>query len=102
MADTVTWGAHQFGVYQHGASWSAVAGLDIFAGKNSEGRWVALYIGQAESLAERLPTHERWSEAARLGATHVHAKVESLAATRDAVERQLIQAFQPRLNTQHR
>ena len=102
MANKVTWGGHEFSVHQHGENWSAVAGLYIFAAKNSEGKWFPLYIGQAESLAERLPTHERWQEAARLGATYVHARVESQAATRDAVERQLIQAYQPRLNTQHR
>ena len=52
------------------------------------------------SLAERLPTHEKWSAAVRLGATHVHAIVVPLATTRDLIERQLIQAFQPLLNRQ--
>ena len=61
---------------------------------------VPLYVGQAESLAERLPTHERWPEAMRLGATHVHARVVLEAAMRDSIESQLIRSFQPRLNVQ--
>jgi excinuclease UvrABC nuclease subunit len=102
MSNKVTWLTHEFSIHQHGENWSAVAGLYIFAGKNQAGQWSPLYIGQAGSLAERLPTHERWQEAAKLGATHVHAKVVSLQATRDSLEKQLIQAFQPRLNTQLR
>jgi excinuclease UvrABC nuclease subunit len=102
MSNTVSWLNNEFSVHQHGDNWSAVAGLYIFAGRNSQGQWVPLYIGQAGSLAERIPTHERWQEAAKLGATHVHAKVVSLQATRDSLEKQLIQAFQPRLNTQLR
>ena len=95
-----TWITHECDVNDHAANWNAVPGLYIFAGLNSEGRWAALYIGQAESLADRLPNHERWQEAVRLGATHVHARVVPQAATRDAVERELIQAYQPRLNSQ--
>ncbi len=87
-------------VTPHTANWNAVAGLYIFAGTNSEGQWFPLYVGQAGSLAERIPTHERWQEAVQLGATHVHAKVVSLKATRDSLEDQLIQAYQPVLNVQ--
>ena len=99
---TVTWSGHVFTVYEHGANWNEVAGLYIFTGKNAEGLWVALYVGQTESLAARLPTHERWQEAVRLGATHVHAKTEPNAETRGQVEGELIQAYQPRLNVQQR
>ena len=62
--------------------------------------WTALYVGQTESLAARLPTHERWLEATRLGATHIHVRVEPLAMLRAAMEQQLIQTYQPRLNVQ--
>jgi excinuclease UvrABC nuclease subunit len=102
MSNTVSWLNNEFSVHQHGDNWSTVAGLYIFAGRNSQGQWVPLYIGQAGSLAERIPTHERWQEAAKLGATHVHAKVVPLQATRDSLEKQLIQACQPRLNIQLR
>lgn len=79
-----------------------VAGLYIFAGRNSANLWVALYVGQTDSFALRIPTHERWTEAARLGATHVHAMAESQAAMRDTIEAELIGAYQPRLNVQQR
>jgi excinuclease UvrABC nuclease subunit len=98
----VTWLTHKFEVNLQSANWRAIAGLYIFAAKNSEGKWFPLYVGQAESLAARLPTHERWQEAVRLGATHVHARVVLEESTRCEVESQLIQAYQPRLNVHHR
>ena len=100
MSDKVTWLTHEFSVHRHEDNWHAVAGLYIFSGKNSKGEWFPLYVGRAESLAERIPTHERWQEAARLGATHVHASVVPLEATRCLLEDQLIQAYQPVLNVQ--
>ncbi len=100
MSDKVTWLTHEFSVYLHATGWNAVAGLYIFAGKNSKGKWFPLYVGQTESLAERIPTHERWQEAVQLGATHVHAKAVMLKAARDLIEDQLIQAYQPTLNVQ--
>src|SRR5260221_7515045 len=99
---TVTWMSHVFEVNLHAANWNAVPGLYIFAATNSVGQWYPLYVGQAESLAGRIPSHERWMEALRLGATHVHAKVEQDAATRDLVEQALIRAYQPTFNVQHR
>ena len=103
MSDTVQWSSHTFTVYQHdGTEWHSVAGIYIFAGLNQANRWVALYIGQCDSFADRIPSHERWAEAARLGATRVHAMVVPQAANRDTIEAELIQTFQPRLNDQLR
>lgn len=97
----VTWlDGYDFSVYQHDAGWNEVPGLYVFAGQNLQGQWYPLYVGQAESLAERIPRHERWAEAVQLGATHVHARVVQDATTRDAVEERLIQLYQPRLNVQ--
>ena len=102
MSDKVKWWNWDFTVYEHSSDWNEVAGIYIFAGLNSVGRWEALYIGSTESLAERLPNHEKWPEAVRLGATHIHARVESQVATRQAIERILIQNYRPHLNIQHR
>ena len=99
MSDKVTWLTHEFSVHQHGDNWNAVPGLYIFTGVNREQKWYPLYVGQAVSLAERIPNHERWQEAQRLGATHVHAMVVKEAAMRDAIEKQLCSSFQPCLNT---
>lgn len=74
MLDIVKWLNWEFEVYGPGTGWNEVAGLYIFAGLNSAGEWVALYIGSTESLAERLPNHPRWPEAVRLGATHIHVR----------------------------
>ena len=103
MPDKVKWWNWDFIVYKHSGNWSEVAGLYIFAGLNStQTAWTAFYIGHTESLAARLPTHEHWQEAVQLGATHVHARSEPQEVTRKAIERILIQNYQPRLNVQHR
>ena len=100
MASTASWLDQEFQVFEYSANWYAVPGLYIFAGLNPQGQWYPLYIGKAESLAERIPTHERWQEAGQLGATHVHARVEQQKAKRAIQEKQLIQNYQPRLNVQ--
>jgi len=102
MSDTVKWSSYDFYVLPKESAWHAVGGVYIFTGKNAQGLWYPLYIGQAESLAARIPTHERWQEAARLGATHVHAMVVQQEANRDTIERELIAAYQPTLNEHHK
>ena len=103
---TVTWSGHEFTVCEHGADWSAVSGLYIFAGLGTNllgtPLWQAFYVGQCQSFAERIPTHEKWLAALLLGATHVHAKTVLLADERAALERELVQAYQPSLNVQLR
>ncbi len=98
----VTWLKYEFGVYAPNTSWNDNSGIYIFTGINQNGRWEALYIGQALSFKNRLANHDQWNAAARLGATHVHARVVSLQANRDAIEAELIRSYQPRLNTQLR
>ena len=100
MSDTVKWLSYEFAVYPPDTKWNDVAGVYIFCGLNAQNQWQAVYIGQTDSFATRIPSHEQWTAAARLGATHVHALTISEAATRDAVERELIQAYQPPLNTE--
>ena len=98
----VKWHLYDFTVYAPNATWNAVGGVYVFAGINEQNQWFPLYIGQSESLAARLPTHERWSEAVQRGATHVHAMAVPLEANRLAIESDLIQRFDPPLNRQHR
>ena len=73
----------------------------MFAKETSTG-WVPLYIGIADDLSARIPGHERWAEAKRLGATHVLAHTEPSKAKREAEEKALIALCNPPLNTQHR
>lgn len=84
MSQTATWGTHVFGVYLHEASWNHIGGVYIFAGISPQNRWVPLYIGQTDSFRNRIPLHEQWLPARRLGATHVHAMVAAQAATERA------------------
>ncbi len=72
-------------------------GGHIFAGLTAMQPWTAFYIGQAASLADRIPNHERWSEARRLGATRVHARVVRGEEVRGLLEQRLIGALQPPL-----
>ncbi|TXT21074.1 MAG: hypothetical protein FD138_4110 [Planctomycetota bacterium] len=94
--------SYEFSVCTQDANWRDLPGVYIFCGINHQQRWIAHYVGQTDSFAERLPNHERWLEARQLGATHVHARVVSPMATRDQVERELIRGYQPRLNSQLR
>lgn len=95
------WGEHKFDVHRHDqVAWNDIPGIYVFAVPNGLSGWAPLYIGQASSFKDRLSNHERWDEAARRGAAHIHAKVVRSAADRDRVERDLIQMHQPPMNTQ--
>jgi predicted GIY-YIG superfamily endonuclease len=78
-----------------------VSGLYIFAYKGEQ-YWHPLYVGQTDDFSARLSCHERWDEAVRKGATHVHALSVSQAAMRDTYEHLLIQNLQPVMNFQLR
>lgn len=97
---TANWDSFEFMIFTPEANWNNVSGVYIFAGITPGNRWKAYYIGQASSFSDRLPNHERWDEARRAGATHVHALVVPLQANRDSIEAHLISAFQPPLNQQ--
>jgi excinuclease UvrABC nuclease subunit len=99
---TAIWANKEFHVLSMNENWSNAAGVYIFCGVNLSGQWVPLYMGKTESFQSRLPNHDRWAEAVQLGATHVHARVVENQFERDRLEEQLIQVFQPRLNTQLR
>lgn len=102
MHTKVTWYNHEFDVFTPTSTWKTVGGVYIFTGLNNQAQWIALYIGQTNAFSERLPNHERWPEAQRLGATHIHLLQVPSAAIRILIERELIQAYQPLLNTEHR
>jgi hypothetical protein len=105
--DTVTWPlgngqSLEFTSYHpKTTAWNAVAGLYIFAYFDGQ-YWRALYVGQTNDFSNRIPSHERWEEASRLGATHIHAAVIPQAANRDTYEQLLIGCLQPSMNEHHR
>ena len=102
MAKTAHWLHQEFTVHQLTDDWRAVPGLYVFAGlvKDSQGTllWRALYVGRTQDFSTRIPTHEKWSAAKRLGATHVHARVEPNSYLRVQLEADLIEYYQPPLN----
>jgi hypothetical protein len=64
--------------------------------------WHILYIGQCASARDRLPCHERWEDARKLGATHVLNHVSSPdEKIRKTEERDLIASHTPVLNTHY-
>ena len=101
---TVNWGGYPFMVYSYETDWNEVAGLYVFSGfrltSEFQQRWISYYIGSTESFRKRLPNHERWPEAKRLGATHAHARVEQDETKRLELEELLIRTFRPPLNVQ--
>lgn len=64
--------------------------------------WVPVYIGIADNLRDRIPCHERWAEAVRLGATRVMGHTNAVQMNRETEERDLIGRWNPLLNTHHR
>lgn len=97
----VYWKHYGFTVYDPiNTNWHDVGGIYIFARQINQYHWMAFYIGQAKSFRDRLPNHENWTPAVRLGATHIHAMLVSQVANRDMIEAELIEAFQPALNVQ--
>lgn len=87
-----------FEAHPHQSSWNHVGGVYAFAHTSAAG-WQVHYVGQTNSFANRIPNHETWPSARRLGATHVLVTVITSAPMRDQVERELIRQWQPPLNT---
>ena len=100
-AGEVVWGGgYAFAVYDPTATtWNDVPGVYVFAGLDATERWwYAKYIGQTTSFKSRIPSHERWQEAVRQGATHVHARVVQDASQRIDLENALVEAYRPPMN----
>lgn len=98
---TCRWNGVELQILAKHSNWSKSAGIYIFAGVNANQKWVALYIGQASSFADRIPNHERWEDAVKRGATHVHACIVTTQSERDSLEESLIRTFQPPLNAHY-
>ena len=94
------WSSYKFGVFLQDGPWLDVGGIFIFARSGFAGRWTAIYIGQTNSLKAHIPSHKRWDDANRLGATHIHARGIEDQATRDKIEQELIAAYLPSMNLQ--
>lgn len=83
--------------------WFAVPANYIFA-KWAPNGWVILYIGECDDCKKRFANHERWHEAVSVyGATHALTHQSSaLESDRKREEADLIAAYNPPMNVQHR
>jgi hypothetical protein len=89
----------EFRLFPKETQWYDVPGLYVFVGPTSLlTRQNVLYVGQTVSFRDRMPNHERWAEARRLGAQWVGAVVEHSQAERDRLEAEMIQRLQTPLN----
>jgi hypothetical protein len=108
MADTIDWLGQSGKSYRYwfldmNQAIKDEAGNYMFVQQLPNGRWLPVYIGQADSLRNRLPGHERLADAQRAGATQVMSHTTpggELARLEE--ERDLIQYWNPSLNTHHR
>lgn len=89
---------YEYEIYAMDTSWNDVAGNYIFAKESSPARWQALYIGQTESFADRLPNHEALPCVRRNGGTHVHAHTNQDKQARLAEEKDLLASNNPPCN----
>ncbi len=104
MADTIMWPGvsgkkYRYRIYPIGTSFKDEPGNYIFARETSPGRWTPIYIGETESLRDRLANHEKLPCVERHGGTHVHVHTSSLSAQlRRAEESDLLARWDPPCN----
>jgi hypothetical protein len=68
LINTVTFkgkvGSYTFEIYPVNQKFNSVAAIYIFAKMTTDttgvSRYLPIYIGQTDSLADRIPTHEKW------------------------------------------
>ena len=106
--DVIHWAGFSGVVYPYWfvgniAGLQSVGGNYAFVKRLPNGKVAPLYFGETNDLSKRIPNHDMWSEAARLGATHVmgHTTPAGERARLDE-ERDLIRNYNPVLNVQHR
>lgn len=110
MAFNITWcGAsgqsYIFETYPVGAQFNPVSGVYIFCRQVISGNWEALYVGETQSLKQRLNTgigsHDGYARASRLGMTHIAALVVAGDAERLRIETDLRHGLSPSANAQN-
>lgn len=109
MADIITWpGAsgtkYQTEVFPIGTTFNPVSGVYIVCKAATAGLWTALYVGEAQSLYDRLnagvSAHDGYKRATRSGATHIAVMRTRSDAERLRVETDLRHGLNPPCNKQ--
>jgi len=110
MTLSITWrGAsgksYTFETYPDGTQFNAISGVYIFCRKLASGSWESLYVGETQSLKQRLNTgigsHDGYARASRLGMTHIAALIVAGDAERLRIETDLRHGLNPTANAQN-
>lgn len=90
---------HRFNVHAPGGAFAAAPGVYVFARPAGGGRgWAPVFLSRTANLSARLARHERWAEAAALGATRVLVHQRDERDVREFVEADLLKTMNPALN----
>jgi len=94
---------YMFRIGRINSKWTpaGLGGIYIFA-KRGLFHHRALFIGETDNLEGCLtPDHERWQDAAKMGAHEVHVLRVDNPMTRVSLERSFIQVYAPPVNKQY-
>ena len=92
-------GKYGYWIHPIGTAFKDEPGNYMYATESRPGYWRPVYIGQTESLRDRLADHEREWCARRNGATHIHAHVTTAGElARRTEETDLIRKWSPVCN----
>ena len=90
---------YKYWIYRIGTTFKDTPGNYIFAKESSPGRWTPIYIGETESLRDRLSNHDKMPCVKRHGGTHIHAHTTSGGQdVRRAEESDLLAKWDPPCN----
>ena len=107
---TVTWNgangrSYAFQLYPWGTPFIPHAGVYIAARATPPNRWQALYVGESESLEDRIYTrlayHDGMKRAHGQGATHIGVYFTFDDSERMRIESELIHTLMPPCNQQN-
>ncbi|MDA2933471.1 hypothetical protein MYX82_03920 [Acidobacteria bacterium AH-259-D05] len=90
---------YRYWISDMNSSFKDEPGNYIFAKETSPNRWTPIYIGQTESLKNRLTDHEKLPCIKRHGGTHIHAHTTPGGEqVREAEEADLLAKWDPPCN----
>ena len=75
-------------------------GVYVFAAQIEEDDWIPIYVGQTNNFCQRFADHkhDKWVDAMRHEATHIHARNVSDEIERTRIEHVIIDKWDPPLN----
>ena len=90
---------YQYWIYKIGTPFKDEPGNYIFVKQTSPNKWSPIYIGETDSLARRIPNHEKLPCVERNGGTHICVHTSSSNETaRRSEESDLLNKWNPPCN----